>query len=171
MQDFKKFITGPHIEVSIDLLDEKWHIKKGIPAEAGWYYISTDTPLKALQEQGLWASSYTLKSGKPASVKNYDIGKRAKRFTLNNSQYWNKVEVYSGLASNLSSRAHEHTFANPGTGSLALTRYDAIKKYKWNFNYLTLSQFSKDENTRLMLLHLGEQIWRSENGWPILCAE
>lgn len=155
----------------IDLTDKKWQTKAQIPAEPGWYFIRTNAPLCLLRKQTLWSTTYTTKTAKTTKVLNYDLAKRAGRYTLNLSIYWNTTEVYSGMASNLMARAREHTFPAPGTGGLALSRYLPLHSYEWSFCYLTLARFMSPVPCNEMLLHLGEQIWRSKHGWPILCAE
>ena len=168
----KKYICGEYKQVGISFDDNKWHLKGKIPNEAGWYFIKTDAPIEVIKRQNIWAETYRLKkSGLETRVKNYNLQKRANRHTCNLSPYWNTNEVYSGLASNLMSRAREHTFGNPGTGSLCLSRYSELKEYTWTFNYLTLKGFILECESTDMILHLGEQIWRVENGWPILCEQ
>ena len=172
MDKLKEYICGAYKQVAISFDDKKWHVKGGIPNGAGWYFIKTDAPLEVIKRQKIWAETYTLKkSGKKTRVKNYNLQERADRYSSNLSSYWNINEVYSGLASNLMSRAKDHTFGDPGTGSLCLSRYPELKNYKWSFNYLILDDFIVKCEPPDMILHLGEQLWRAGNGWPILCAE
>ena len=77
--------------------------------------------------------------------------------------------IYSGMAKNLLNRAREHTFAHKGTAGLALTNYNELKQYKWTFNYKENTLPFSSNKHRNIILKLGEQIWRSNNGWPILC--
>ncbi|MBK3780102.1 hypothetical protein G3A43_07515 [Paraburkholderia aspalathi] len=111
---------------NIDLGDQEWARKSGIPGRAGWYFIRTNTPLDVLSRQALWSRTYAREDGQMAAVRNYDIGARAARFQDDLAAYWNISDVYSGMASNLLSRAREHTFPNPGTGALALSKYPEL---------------------------------------------
>lgn len=171
MEDLIDFLSSDFIEVEIDLSNPKWHVEAEVPAQSGWYYIKTDTPLQVLARQALWAQQYEkVRTRNTAKVKNYDLQSRCARYDSQVDDYWNTSFVYSGLASNLLSRAREHTFANPGTGGLALFRYPELRNYNWQFFYKTLNQFSPDCSNSEVLLLLGEQVWRSKNGWPLLCT-
>lgn len=75
------------------------------------------------------------------------------------------------MASTLQARAREHTFPDPGTAGLALSMYPALREYEWLFGYVTLSRFAASVSCPEMVLRLGEQLWRAENGWPLLSAE
>lgn len=170
MHALRKFLKGKYTRVAIKLDKPGWHTQTGVPPEQGWYYIETDAPLEILARQALCDRQYTTKiSGARADVKNYDLKKRCERFDAALAEYWNTRYVYSGYASNLQSRAREHTFADPGTGGLALSNYAELHDFDWCFCYRTLGEFMPDCPNPDMLLRLGEQIWRSENGWPILC--
>ena len=154
----------------MSLEDPGWHIAGGIPRQSGWYFIRTTAPVDILKEQALWDDTYLqVGSGKTVPVKNYDIASRAARFSGDLADCWNVTEVYSGLASNLRDRAREHTFPNPGTAALALSRYPALRAYEWTFGFVTMKRFLEKPSCETMLLRLGEQIWRSKNGWPLLC--
>ena len=170
MEALQAYITSEYKTADISFSDRKWHIEAEIPNTAGWYFIKTDTPIAVLQKQKLWQTQYIQpRNRKTAKVKNYNLSERANRYTKEQSQYWNIIEVYSGLASNLQQRAKDHTFADPGTGSLALSQYPELAQYTWTFHYITLSEFYQGPSEPI--LSLGEQMWRSINGWPILCAE
>ncbi|MCP5304376.1 MAG: hypothetical protein H6953_02925 [Chromatiaceae bacterium] len=172
MEDLRNFLSGQFIEVEIDFSNRKWHTQARVPAENGWYYVKTNAPLEVLARQALWARQYKKKrTGNIADVKNYDLQSRCARYDSRMAEYWNTSLVYSGFASNLQSRAREHTFADPGTGGLALSNYPELHEYDWRFFYKTLSQFLPDCANPGVLLLLGEQVWRSKHGWPILCAE
>lgn len=93
------------------------------------------------------------------------------RYSDDLAEYWNTKYVYSGLASKLRDRAKEHSFPDPGTGCLALSRYPDLFQYEWAFHFITLDRFMNSCACPDMILHLGEQLWREKNGWPILCAE
>ncbi|MYM34372.1 hypothetical protein GTP38_08485 [Duganella sp. FT94W] len=81
------------------------------------------------------------------------------------------------MASNLQQRAKNHTFSDPGTGCLALARYEELRTYQWTFGFILLDRFDSLTNLSLspaqadMLLRFGEQAWRSANGWPLLCMD
>ncbi|RQR65598.1 hypothetical protein DIE18_03885 [Burkholderia sp. Bp9125] len=157
--------------VNMDLADREWARKAGIQGRAGWYFIRTNTPLEVLSRQALWDSTYTRKDGVTARVRNYDIAARAGRYQPDLAAYWNLTDVYSGMHANLLSRAREHTFPDPGTGALALSKYPELASFEWQFFFVTLERFRREASCTEMLLHLGEQMWRAENGWPLLCSE
>lgn len=138
----------------------------------GWYFITTDTPLDVLNEQARWADKcVTKKKRETKKVKNYDIASRAGRYNNNLAPYVNIRELYSGMASSLRNRAREHTFPDPGAAALALSKYPALRRYLWRFEFLTLERFPHKGINDHVLLMLGEQLWRGTNGWPILCSE
>jgi hypothetical protein len=125
MNPLKKYINGIYSCSLIDLKDKKWHLKSGIPNESGWYFISTNAPLSVLQNQVLWKKKYIQKKNvKTKNVGNYNIQERALRYSPDLQIYWNTKDVYSGMASKLRDRAKEHTFPDPGTGGLALSKYN-----------------------------------------------
>lgn len=172
MQTLADFLDSYASCANIQFDRKAWHIEAGIPNESGWYFIRTNTPLNVLQQQELWAASYRMKkSNKDAPVRNYNIAERACRHNADLASYWNITEVYSGMASNLQARAREHTFPNPGTAGLALSKYSSLHEYVWLFGYITLNRFATRVSCPEMLLLLGEQMWRAKNGWPLLCAE
>jgi hypothetical protein len=172
MDDLLAYLRGFRSSVCIDLDNRAWHKEARIPRVPGWYFITTDTPLSVLNEQTLWADTYiTRREGETRKVKNYDIASRARRYSNELAPYVNVTEVYSGMASKLIDRAREHTFPDPGTAALALSRYPALRQYQWRFEFLTLERFALGRMNVDLLLMLGEQLWRGTNGWPILCAE
>lgn len=172
MDALRTYLEGPYVSIPISLREQGWHTQAGVPAEPGWYFITTSTPFEVLARQALWQRQYTKKrSQSVADVKNYDLASRCARYIPGLSEFWNTTHVYSGLASSLQARAREHTFADPGTGGLALSRYPGLFEYEWSFSYLTLAQFMPNCPDPTVLLLLGEQVWRARNGWPILCAE
>jgi hypothetical protein len=171
MDDLSAYLDSTHSSVQIDLRNAQWHLHGGIPNKPGWYHISTNAPVSVLQQQALWSSTYVrAEDRKEAGVKNYDLRARANRFSEGLSSYFNSRGVYSGLASNLLSRAREHTFADPGTRGLALAQYPALYDYEWVFHFVTLHRFMTDCQCEKVLLALGEQMWRAKHGWPLLCA-
>jgi hypothetical protein len=172
VKDLAAYLDGAHSSVQVDLRNNAWHRRRGIPSEPGWYYISTDAPVEILQRQSLWSTTYLrAKDQKQVPVRNYNLQLRASRYSSDLATYFNTAGVYSGLASSLRARAREHTFADPGTGGLALARYPELFDYEWIFNFVTLKRFMKDCQCNEVILRLGEQLWRSKHGWPILCAE
>jgi hypothetical protein len=54
---------------------------------------------------------------------------------------------------------------------LALYRYPALAGYNWTFSFLRLDAHFEHCDDTDTILELGEQMWRSANGWPLLCAE
>ena len=172
MEALSQFLESKFIEVPIDFDNQNWHTQAKIPNVQGWYYFKTNCPLHVLARQNLWADEYIKKrSGKVSTVKHYDLQVRCTRYSESIKDYLNTDIVYSGLASKLSSRAREHTFADPGTAALALSKYPDLHIYNWSFNYKTLNEFKQNMPAPKLLLALGEQIWRSKHGWPILCVE
>ncbi|GAD62535.1 hypothetical protein [Aquipseudomonas alcaligenes] len=172
MNDLASYLDSTHSSVQIDLRNDQWHRLGGVPNTPGWYYISTNAPISLLQQQAIWSPTYSrAKDHKITKVRNYDLQHRASRYSDSLSPYFNTKYVYSGLASNLQARARDHTFADPGTAGLALSKYPALYNYEWIFNFFTLSRFMADCPCKETVLRLGEQVWRSKHGWPVLCAE
>src|ERR1700683_5261047 len=172
MKRLCEFLSQDFTSVKIDFSSSNWQVQVEIPSGPGWYYVRTDTPFEILARQSLWARPYDrAKTGFRANVKNYDLRTRCARFAPGFAEYWNTEQVYSGLAANLQARARDHTFADPGTAGLALARYAELHEYDWSFHYATLEAFMPNCSNPDVLLLLGEQVWRSRNGWPILCAE
>ncbi len=135
MEDLRNFCLASSLRLR-SILKPQMAYQSGVPAESGWYYVETNTPLEVLARQALWERQYTKKiSGVTADVKNYDLQSRCIRYDPGMAEYWNTSLVYSGLASNLQSRAREHTFADPGTGGLALSKYPELQEYDWLFYY------------------------------------
>ena len=138
-----------------------------IPSSPGWYFIETDTPPDIFKNVG-----------SPIGQRHYDIPKKVleslalKKYgacilpTTDNPFYF----IYSGEAKNLKARAREHMSGHPKTGCLALVNYESLHLYNWKFHF-TLCPISKDPNESKLLRTLGEQVWRAENGWPILCGK
>lgn len=172
MEAFRAFVSGPYQTAKIDFENKSWHTDAGIKDVPGWYFVTTNAPVEVLAAQTLWDTTYIKKKSKEeAPVKNYDLSQRVGRYTDSLARFWNTEIVYSGMASSLRDRAREHTFGDPGTGGLALYRYPALANYDWTFSFLRLdAHFEQCDNTDT-ILKLGEQMWRSANGWPLLCAE
>lgn len=170
MEAFKKFLSGQFTPVKIDLANPEWHTDAEIPPKPGWYFITTTAPLAVLQRQNLWQTEYEKKDGEIAKVRNYDIAKRSLRYTEEFDRFWNTTKVYSGIGSNLQARAREHTFPDPGTAGLALSNYSELYEYVWVFNYRRFDEYNASSKNHQVHLLLGEQIWREQNGWPLLCS-
>lgn len=170
MDAFKEFLSGEFKPVKIDLENPNWHTEAKIPPKPGWYYITTTAPLSVLQRQTLWQTEYTRADGETAKVGNYDIAKRSLRFTEEFARFWNTTKVYSGIGKSLQARAREHTFPDPGTAGLALAYYSELYEYEWVFNYRRFDEYHPSSKNHKVHLLLGEQIWREQNGWPLLCA-
>jgi len=171
MQSLSAYLDSYTSCVNMQLDFKAWNSEARIPSEPGWYFIRTDAPVKVLQQQRLWATTYTKKrSLEQVAVRNYDIAARARRYATDLARFWNIYEVYSGMASSLKARAREHTFPDPGTAGLALSMYPALRNHEWLFGYVTLSRFATGISCPEMLLRLGEQVWRAKRGWPLLCS-
>jgi len=144
----------------------RWY-KDTIPSEAGWYFIETTTPIDILR-----------KVGNPKEKGNYNIPQKIidSQYLIDNDLSIKQIgnqpyAVYSGEALNLMNRAREHSFGGKGTGCLAIENYRSLKLYHWSFCYLKCKTYSPDSEGDKGLRNLGEQIWRSQNGWPILCSK
>ncbi|MBA1250203.1 Uncharacterised protein [Pseudomonas luteola] len=171
MRDLSLYLESQHKSITMVSQGLKWPEDRDIPSSPGWYYISTDTPIHVLQRQKPVQKQYTRKrTQQRAGVRNYDIGARAKRYTEDLSEYYSKIAVYSGMASNLSSRAREHLCADPGTASLAIANFPELLKYEWYFHFVTLKDFMDNCQNSSLLLRLGEQQWRAKYGWPLLSS-
>lgn len=158
----------------IDFSNREWHL--GLPNTCGWYYLKTNTPFTTLAALPAPPSEYTNGDGEQKKCRNYNISSRASSL-INFNKVSNIVishaesqVVYSGMAKNLLSRAREHTFGHFGTAGLALSNYPSVTEYDWMFFYLENSIEQISNAHRNTVLKLGEQIWRANNGWPILCA-
>lgn len=172
MKELLNFLDGPYINVVVDFGNSNWAKNSEIPNAPGWYFLSTDAPIDNFLVSSLWKKTYLrARDGVEVMVKNYDISKRAARYEVEKPLYWNLKWVYSGFASSLRSRAREHIFADPGTAALALARYPHLHKFSWTFHYVELRNFLlADKVSNSVILNLGEQVWRTKFGWPILCA-
>ncbi|MFD0737937.1 hypothetical protein ACFQZQ_01355 [Lysobacter koreensis] len=171
MQYLRDFLKTAHNSASMQPDDSSWIDTADVPNKAGWYYISTNAPIELLARQELWQQEYPKRrSGHVTPVRNYDLAARSRRHCQALSTFWNTKHVYSGFAKNLRTRAREHTLPDPGTAALALGRYPELANYSWQFSYLTLEGFMPACPNPTFILRLGEQIWRAENGWPVLCA-
>ena len=174
MQKLSTIVETKFAKYEIDFNNKKWH--HGIPNTSGWYFIETNTPVKIFKELESPPKHYKNRNGVKKKCRNYNISKRARAIeafpiqvgliiTKNNIR-----PIYSGMAINLMARAREHTFGHPGTAGLALANYSSITEYTWYFQYLENPFDSLENNHRNIILKFGEQIWRSKNGWPLLCA-
>jgi len=171
MKELRDFLKGPYKTAEMDLTDPGWAAKAQVPSKAGWYFIGTTAPLEILARQALWLTEYQPKrSSRSVPVKNYNLAARCRRRTDELARFFNLKYVYSGLATNLQGRAREHTLPDPGTAALALGRYPELHAYSWRFSYLALDSFMPNCADTRVVLRIGEQIWRAENGWPVLCS-
>ena len=166
-----KFLSQqPFTRVVIDFADKTWYYSQ-VPAKPGWYFLETTTPLAVLQRIDAPPAIFLNSKGEEKKTRNFNLGTRALRYDGSKVQeVWLTTKVYSGMARNLCARAREHTFAHPGTASLALANYRELHQYVWEFWYATSETFNQRGAEDETLLRLGEQIWRAQNGWPVLCA-
>lgn len=174
METLRSIIESNFIAQNIDLGNNQWHLN--IPSEAGWYYIETDTPLEVFLRLDSPPSEYINEDGEVKKCKNYDIASRTETLVSGLETGGVIIErdgvrpVYSGMAKNLLNRAREHTFGHKGTAGLALANYSELANYNWTFRYkINELEFSSNKH-RNIILKLGEQVWRANNGWPILCS-
>ena len=171
MQKLAALIESKFVGKNIDFTDSKWLPE--IPVCPGWYFLETNTPTDVLARLPHPASNYINANGDEKKCGNYDISSRAEKltgvcdFVINNGPV---RAVYSGMANDIRGRARDHIFAHPGTAALALSNYIEIQNYDWVFYYLINNIKSESQAHEKVILKLGEEIWRSHNGWPILCA-
>lgn len=168
--DLAKHLDHLANRVPMHLGGDRWHIDGKVPPTAGWYFIETNTPIEVLQRQHRPQTTYAKKrTGKVEDVKIYDLAGSAARYANDLDGCWNTKYVYSGLAQKLQSRAREHTLPDLGTAALGLGLYPELREYEWTFCYVEMGKFLPNASCPKMLLALGEQIWRANNGWPLLC--
>lgn len=166
--DLAKHLDHLANSAPMNLAGDQWHVKAKIPPTPGWYFIETTTPVEVLQRQHRPQTRYSMKNGIVSDVKIYDLAGSASRYAADLKDCWNTEQVYSGLASNLQSRAREHTLSDLGTAALALGLYPELRTYEWTFCYVEMHLFLAGASCPKMLLRLGEQMWRGTNGWPLL---
>jgi len=161
MQRLKTAFANNMTSVPMDLSIDNW--RTSIPNTGGWYLIETDTPITTFNN---------LRS--PHGQNHYKIPPRIPYTQqLNNNglaiqqQGKGMYVVYSGESKNLKARAREHVFGSSKTCCLGLSSYQALKKYKWKFWFLSTKELNLPDDKGLRVF--GEQIWRSVNGWPVLC--
>jgi len=174
LEELSSFISQPFTGVVIDFTNSVWNKSCGVPMKAGWYFIETTTPLAVFQGLPDPPATYLNSKNEVKKTRNFNIRARSMEYISSSAQgLWLTTKVYSGMAQNLLARAGEHTFAHPGTFGLALANYHAVYKYVWRFWYSTSEGLNPDPQaaTDQTLLKLGEQIWRAQNGWPVLCAK
>lgn len=150
--------------LDISLSDDSW--RKIIPSKPGWYFIETNTPPDVLRKLGppKWEHHYNIpaKVEVSLSIKSFGVCIQPKE----DSYYI----VYSGEAKNLKARVKEHVSGHPKTYCLALTNYPALHRYAWRIHFTPCPTVDNPNGSKLMRI-IGEQIWRSKYGWPILCGK
>ena len=77
--------------------------------------------------------------------------------------------VYSGKSKNLRVRAKQHFWGLKKTFCLGLENYPVLKKYKWQYCYVSIDVLNNNDVTDNAFLLLIEHAWRAKNGWPVLC--
>jgi len=176
MNTLNSLLSTSFTVMSIDLRlkNEQWH--HGVSNKSGWYFIETDTPVSVLTALPSPPSEYPNEDGELKKCRNYDIPARAKALASALGEesiviYGKGLRpVYSGMAKNLLNRAREHTFAHPGTAGLALANYQTLYSYEWNFHFIENTLPYASLAHRNITLKLGEQVWRANYGWPLLCS-
>ncbi|QCG68119.1 hypothetical protein [Pseudomonas veronii] len=174
MNSLKKLLETTFTVRSINFDNDKWH--HGLPNKSGWYFVETDAPLNVLTALPSPPSEYTNDAGVIKKCRNYDIKARAKALESALGQdskiIYNEGlrPVYSGMANNILNRAREHTFGHHGTAGLALAKYNTLFGYQWKFHYIENTLPSHSPAHKEITLKLGEQIWRANYGWPLLCS-
>lgn len=157
-------IENGKISVEINFHSDSWRL--GIPSCPGWYFIETDTPPEILKKVGPQKGErhYNV----PAKI---DASLTLKKFGICILPITNPFYiVYSGETKNLKARAREHLSGHSKTGCLALTNYPSFHRYNWKFYYTPCNKFNDPNKSKLLRIFV-EQIWRSKNGWPILCGK
>lgn len=152
------------ISVPVSFRNDSW--SDSIPAQAGWYLIMTNTPLKEFESVHvpLHKSHIDIPQAIENSSTLYDIG-------IAVSQY--KIEdyvVYNGEAANLRTRAREHVRGHAKTFCLGLSNYETLHRYNWRFCYVAASSCRSLKKAGKLLRLAVEQGWRSKHGWPVLCG-
>ncbi len=167
MNRLSEILKNGFVSIEIDLLKKpRWHLDT-IPSEPGWYFIETTAPIDIIRAVG-----------DPKENRNYDMPQKIidSQYLIDNDLSIKQIKeqpyiVYSGEAENLLNRAREHSFGGKGTACLAIDKYPSLKSYNWCFSYLTCKSYSPDSMGDKGLRNFGEQIWRSQNGWPVLCSQ
>jgi len=154
-----KILTGTMICAPVNFSDIK--CLDHVPSKPGWYFIKTNTPITAFQD--LRTPMVEHHKDIPECIK-FTNTLLAQGFAIIDQPGGLRV-VYNGETKSLRQRAKEHFFGKPGTYCLGISDYPTLKqpKCKWEFCYVEAG--TKDMGVRLF----GEQIWRTVNGWPILC--
>ncbi|HFQ5086802.1 TPA: hypothetical protein ACGUVT_004420 [Vibrio vulnificus] len=170
MKQLQDLISSDFTEAKIDLDKSDWHAE--IPNKPGWYFLATDIPLEILKGLPAPPKTYVNEAGETKNCKNYNLGQRARSLFDSPLIISNLglTPVYSGMAKNLKNRAREHTFGHKGTAALALSNYSCLYKYNWSFYYLENQFKTSSKASEKIMLKLGEEMWRANNGWPILSA-
>jgi hypothetical protein len=151
----------------INFEDASW--RKGIPSEAGWYLIKTDTPIKVLKS--VRPPRHKAHINIPKTIDDTSALRDADIAILPQSGDEDYV-AYNGEAKNLKARAREHEDGHAKTYCLGLSNYESLRGYRWTFCYVAVSSCkvlsNKEKRDKLLRLAI-EQGWRAKNGWPILC--
>jgi len=153
--------------LEIDFEDDSW--RKGIPSEAGWYLIKTNTPIDVLKSVGPPKPNHKAHIKIPETINETSILQKS-GIAIKQSDREDYV-VYNGEAENLKARAREHERGHPKTYCLGLSSYDTLRSYKWTFCYVVVSRCKVFPNADKLLRLAVEQGWRAKNGWPILCRK
>jgi hypothetical protein len=166
MRELLKEIESASRTHAISLGDGDWIAS--IPSTPGWYVLATDAPWK------------TLRTLVPQEVArgHYRIGDRTARAeelaalgVLIGERPGHIVPVYNGHAKKLRERAREHWNGHARTGCLSLRQYAELHGYRWEFRFTQVSDLRSQPSDSSALRNIGEQLWRAEHGWPILCIE
>ena len=161
---FLKLIEDDLETIKMSLVDDLW--RSSIPSGPGWYFIETNTPPDVFKGVGPPLGEHHCNIPKKVndslSLKNFGVC----ILPSDNPFYF----VYSGEAKNLKARAREHVAGHPKTYCLALTNYPVLHRYIWRFHFAPC-HYGDNPNESKLLRIIGEQMWRSKYGWPILCGK
>ena len=151
--------------VPIKFGDETW--RKDIPSAPGWYMIKTDAPIEALSGVRPPLGEHKAHINIPETIREtsalLDMG-------IAISPKGDYV-VYSGETHDLKARAREHERGHGKTNCLGLSNYEDLRRYKWTFCYVALSNVGVLSSDNKLLRTAVEQAWRTKYGWPILCKK
>jgi hypothetical protein len=171
MEQLTAYLLEQFVQVAVDLNNEGWN--ENIPTEAGWYYIETDTPVAVFERLEAPLEYYQNNEGQDVRCRNYNLSAKATASAQDVNLIISEPEmraVYSGYAQGLRARAKEHTFGHQGTAGLALANYPELRRYSWYFYYKSITELPFRYSNRDLVLKFGEQIWRANYGWPLLCS-
>ncbi len=156
---------GPCVNLALGN-DGQWNRERAnIPTCGGWYWIRSTTPIATF---GGLAQPHGNHYNIPERV-TYNQYLINSGIVLLPQRRDSLYVIYSGEAKNLRSRAREHRHGNVGTACLGLASYGLLRNERWLFCFVSRQDIFPYCDDDKALRVYGEQLWRSLNGWPILC--